>query len=262
MVPDNTRVGSHASIAAIGFALTAYTIGVERGYITRTDGVDRTLTTLRFFRDSEQSAEADATGYKGFYYHFLYMDTGRRAWKSELSTIDSALLLAGMLTAAAYFDGDTSEEREIRTIADELYARADWEWMLNAGESVSMGWKPERGFLRYRWEGYTEALILYILALASPTHPIPAASYGAQTRTYRWKRLYGHEFLYAGPLFIHQLSHMWIDFRGIQDAFMRDSWDRLLREQSTRHLHTTAICHPKPFRLQGLQSALLGDHGQ
>ena len=222
MVSDNTRQGSHASIAAIGFALTAYTIGVERDFITRHDAVERTLTTLRFFRDSEQSDEAGATGYKGFYYHFLHMDTGRRAWESELSTIDSAFLLAGILTSAAYFDRDTSEEREIQAIAEELYTRADWEWMLNAGQTVSMGWTPERGFLRYRWEGYTEALILYVLALASPTHPIPAESYRAQTGTYRWKRLYGQEFLYAGPLFIHQLSHMWIDFRGIQDAFMRE----------------------------------------
>ncbi len=221
MVPDNTRPDSHASITAIGFALTAYTIGVERGFITRAEAIERTLTTLRFFRDSEQSEEPGATGNKGFYYHFLHMDTGRRAWKSELSTIDSTFLLAGILTSATYFDGDTPEEREIRSLADELYARADWQWALNAGETVSMGWKPERGFLPYRWEGYNEALILYVLALASPSHPIRAASYKAQTRTYRWKKLYGYEFLYAGPLFIHQLSHLWIDFRGIQDEFLR-----------------------------------------
>ncbi len=222
MVPDNTRQGAHASITAIGFALTAYTIGVERGFITRGEAVQRTLTTLRFFRDSEQSEDPGATGYKGFYYHFLYMASGRRAWESELSTIDSTFLLAGMLTSAAYFDGDAPEEREIRTIAEELYARADWEWALNAGETVSMGWKPECGFLPNRWEGYNEALILYVLALASPTHPIPDTSYKAQTQTYSWKELYGQEFLYGGPLFIHQLSHMWIDFRGIQDEFMRE----------------------------------------
>lgn len=222
MVPDNTRKDSHASIAPIGFALTAYTIGVERGFITRAEAIERTLTTLRFFRDSEQSEEADATGYKGFYYHFLYMDTGRRAWESELSTIDSTFLLAGMLASAAYFDGDAPDECEIRSLADGLYARADWQWALNGGETVSMGWKPECGFLQYRWEGYNEALILYVLALASPTHPIPAHSYKAQTRTYCWKHLYGQEFLYAGPLFIHQLSHMWIDFRSIQDEFMRE----------------------------------------
>ena len=222
MVPDNTREGSHASITAIGFALTAYTIGVERGFVTRVEAIERTLTTLRFFRDSEQSERANATGYKGFYYHFLHMDTGRRAWESELSTIDSTFLLAGILTSAAYFDGDTPEERELRSIAEELLARADWMWALDAGETVSMGWKPESGFLPYRWEGYNEALILYVLALASPTHPIPAESYKSQTQTYVWKELYGLEFLYGGPLFIHQLSHMWIDFRGIQDDFMRE----------------------------------------
>ena len=222
MVPDNTREGSHASIAPIGFALAAYTIGIGRGFITRGEAIDRTLTTLRFFMDSEQSEEPDATGYKGFYYHFLHMDPGRRAWESELSTIDSTFLLAGILTSAAYFDGDAPEEREIRSLAEELYARADWQWALNAGETVSMGWKPENGFLPYRWEGYNEALILYVLALASPTHPIPAESYKAQAQTYCWKQLHGQEYLYAGPLFIHQLSHMWIDFRGIQDEFMRE----------------------------------------
>ena len=151
MVPDNTRTGSHASIAAIGFALTAYTIGVERGFITRAEAIERTLTTLRFFRNSEQSEEAVRPVTKASIYHFLYMDTGRRAWESELSTIDSAFLLAGMLASAAYFDADAPEEREIRSLAEELYARADWQWALNAGETVSMGWKPECGFLPYRW---------------------------------------------------------------------------------------------------------------
>lgn len=221
MVPDNTRQGAHASIAAIGFGLTAMTIGVERGYLTRAEAIERTLTTLRFFRESEHSEAPDATGYKGFYYHFLHMDSGRRAWECELSTIDSTFLLAGVLSAGTYFDGDTPDEREIRKLADELYNRADWEWVLNGGETVSMGWKPESGFLPYRWEGYNEALILYVLALASPTHPIPPASYAAQTRTYRWKTLYGYELLFGGPLFVHQLSHMWIDFRAIQDEYMR-----------------------------------------
>jgi hypothetical protein len=149
------------------------------------------------------------------------MDTGRRAWESELSTIDSTFLLAGILSAAEYFDGGAREEREIRTLADQLYRRADWQWAQNGGDTVTHGWRPETGFIPYRWEGYNEALILYVLGLASPTHPLPAESYAAWTRTYDWKTLYGHEFLYAGPLFIHQLSHMWIDFRGIQDEVMR-----------------------------------------
>ncbi len=249
MVPDNTRQGAHASIAAIGFALSAYPIGVERGFVSRGEAIQRTLTTLRFFWASEQSEAPNATGYKGFYYHFLHMDSGRRAWKCELSTIDSAYLLAGALAAGAYFDGDAAEEREIRKLAKGLYARADWEWALNTGETVSMGWKPKSGFLRYRWEGYNEALVLYVLALASPTHPIPPTSYEAQTRTYSWKNIYGYEFLYAGPLFIHQLSHMWIDFRGIQDEFMRGKGiDYFENSRRATYVHQQyAIDNPRKY---------------
>jgi len=222
MVPDSTRHNSAASITAIGFALTAYTIGVEREYLTRAEAVERTLTTLRFFWNSAQSEEPDATGYKGFYYHFLDMQTGRRVYESELSTIDTTFLLAGALTAGMYFDQDTPEEKEIRTLAQALYARADWRWAQNGGLKVSHGWRPETGFIKYHWEGYSEALILYALGLGSPTHPLPVESYAAWASSYKWKKLYGYEFLYAGPLFIHQLSHVWIDFRGIQDDYMRE----------------------------------------
>ncbi len=148
------------------------------------------------------------------------MKTGRRVWNSEISTIDTTYLLAGALVAAMYFDRDTRAEREIRKLAEDLYFRADWHWAQNSGLTVTHGWKPETGFIKYRWTGYSEALILYVLGLASPTFPLPLESYRAWTRTYKWKKLYGHEFLYAGPLFIHQLSHMWIDFRGIQDEYM------------------------------------------
>ncbi len=172
--------------------------------------------------DAAQSDERDATGYRGFFYHFLDMDTGRRALKSELSTIDTAFLIAGVLTAGAFFDREASDEVEIRSLADALYRRVDWQWALNKGMAVAHGWTPERGFLRYRWEGYSEAILLYVLGLGSPTYPLPEASYEAWTRTYRWTKLYGYEFLYAGPLFVHQMSHVWIDFRGIQDEYMRD----------------------------------------
>ena len=221
LVPDSTRQGSPCSITATGFALAAYPVGVERRFLTRKDAIKRTLTTLRFFSSSSHGAEPDATGYKGFYYHFLDMKTGRRTWDCELSTIDSTFLIAGALTAAEYFNRDTKGEREIRRLADGIYRRADWRWAQNRGATVTHGWKPESGFIKHRWQGYNEALILYILGLASPTHPLPAKSYQAWTRTYEWKKLYGHEFLYAGPLFIHQLSQMWVDFRGIQDDYMR-----------------------------------------
>jgi hypothetical protein len=220
LLPDNTRPGAPSSIAVIGFALTAYPIGVERGYITRAEAIKRSLASLRFFHDGPQGTGPKAIGYKGFYYHFLDMKTGRRVWKSEVSTIDTTYLLAGALAVAMYFDRDSKDEIEIRTLSEDLYARADWRWAQNGGLTVTHGWKPETGFIKYRWTGYSEALILYVLGLASPTLPLPEESYRAWTSTYKWKKLYGREFLYAGPLFIHQLSHMWIDFRGIQDEYM------------------------------------------
>jgi hypothetical protein len=222
LVLDKTAPDWPASIAATGLALAVYPVAIERGFITRAAAIDRVLATLRFFRNSPQGPEPDATGYRGFYYHFLDMQTGRRAWQCELSTVDSAILFAGVLTARAYFDVDTPEEKEIRTLADALYRRADWSWAQNGGATVTHGWKPESGFLEYRWEGYDEALVLYVLGLGSPTHPLPEESYAAWASTYEWKSSYGYDYLYAGPLFTHQISHVWIDFRGIQDAFMRD----------------------------------------
>ena len=220
LIPDSTKQGAPCSIAVVGFALTAYPIAVERGYMTRNEAIKRCLISLRFFHGTPQGTGPADIGYRGFYYHFLDMKTGRRVWNCEVSTIDTTYLLAGALTSAMYFDRETEEEREIRRLAEALYARADWHWAQNRGLTVTHGWKPQRGFIKYRWTGYSEALILYILGLASPTFPLPGESYQSWTSTYEWKELYGHEFVYAGPLFIHHLSHMWIDFRGIQDDYM------------------------------------------
>lgn len=220
LIRDKTEKDWPASIAATGLALASYPVGVERAFLTRDDAIKRTLATLRFFAKSHQGIEADATGYRGFYYHFLDMKTGQRTWKCELSTIDSAFLLAGALTAATYFDRDTPEEDEIREHANSLYGRVDWKWALNRGLTIVNGWKPETGFLKYRWQGYSEALLLYVLGLGSPTNPLPGKSYAAWTSTYKWKRIYGIDFLYAGPLFIHQLPQLWLDLRGVKDNFM------------------------------------------
>jgi hypothetical protein len=219
LVADKSQPGSPASIAAVGFALAAYPVGVERGWITRTDAVNRTLTLLRFFWGSPEGTAPDATGYKGFYYHFLDMGTGRRPGLCELSTIDSTFLIAGMLAAAAYFDNEDEDEQAVSALADALYRRVDWAWACNSAATVTHGWTPEAGFLPYRWSGYDEATLLYVLGLGSPTHPLPAESYAAWTSTYEWKTIYGYELLYGGPLFIHQYSHIWLDMRGIQDAF-------------------------------------------
>ncbi|MEO8754897.1 MAG: glucoamylase family protein [Casimicrobiaceae bacterium] len=222
LVLDKTAANWPASIAAMGMALTVYIVGAERGFIDRKEAADRSLEMLRFLADSEQGEAPDATGFKGFYYHFLRMDCGRREWRCELSSIDTALLIAGVLASATYFDGADSDEAELRELARFLYERVDWTWMLNGGELLSHGWTPEKGFLRYRWEGYDEALILYLLALGSPTYGIGPESYSAWCRSYSWKKVYGIELLHAGPLFIHQMSHIWCDFRGIRDPFMRE----------------------------------------
>jgi hypothetical protein len=222
LVADTSRKASPASIAVVGFALSAYAVAAERGWLAREDAAARTLVTLRFFETSAQGSGPGATGYNGFYYHFLDRESGKRVWQCEVSPIDTSLLLAGVLTASAYFTKATFTEVEIRALALELYGRVDWDWARNGKATVAHGWKPECGFLHYGWEGYNEAAILYVLGLASPRHPLPATSYAEWTATYQWERIYGCDLLYAGPLFIHQFSHAWIDFRKIQDSFMKE----------------------------------------
>lgn len=222
LVADTSRAGSPCSIAVVGFCLASYPVAVERGWIGRRDAVQRALATLRFFHESDQSGAAGATGHKGFYYHFLDIDSGTRTWRSELSTIDTALFIAGALLVARYFTHDTQDERELRFLADALYLRVDWQWACADKPTIRQGWKPECGFLHYGWDGYDEGILLYVLAAGSPTHPIDSDKYAAWTATYQWESLYGEEFLYAGPLFVHLFSHAWIDFRGIRDRFMRE----------------------------------------
>jgi len=221
LVADTSREGSPCSIAVVGFALSCYPVAVENGWMSREKAASLTLRTLRFFANGAQDDQPDATGYKGFYYHFLDMSTGRRVWRCELSLIDTTLLLVGMLAAGRYFDRG-GVEVEIRASAEDLYRRVDWRWAQNGGEMVSQGWKPECGFLHYGWEGYNEATILYILGFGSPTHPLGIDSFSGWTSTYQWENLLGRDVLYSGPLFTHLFSHAWIDFRGIRDEFMRE----------------------------------------
>jgi len=221
LVRDKTDPRAPVSIAAVGMALATIPVVVERGVLFRDFAAKITLKRLRYLLECPKGPEPDASGYKGFFYHFLNIETGRRVWECELSTIDSAFLFAGALTVAAYFDGDAPNEVEIRRLANALYGRADWNWARNGGPTLTHGWRPETGFIPHRYEGYDEGLLLYILGLGSPTHPLPAESFRAYCATYQWKTLYERELLYSGPLFTHQLSHLWIDFRGIRDEFMR-----------------------------------------
>jgi hypothetical protein len=222
LVCDSTREDAPASIAGSGLALGCYAVASERGWLPRAESARRARTAFRFLWEANQEGRRDGSGAHGFFYHFLDPRTGRRSPRAELSTIDSAIVFAGALAAVQYFDGDDAAEREIRALGDALYRRADWTWASPRAPRISMGWRPESGFLPYDWSGYDESLLLFVLALGSPTHAVSADAYATWTATFRWKRVYGYEYLYGGPLFMHQGSHAWIDLRGIQDAYMRE----------------------------------------
>jgi hypothetical protein len=194
-----------ASLAATGFGLTAICIGAERGWITKKEAADRVRATLQFFADK-------ANAEHGWFYHWMDVATGDRKWDSETSSIDTALLLAGVLTAGEYFSGDP----EIPRLAGEIYDRVDFQWMLNGDPLLlSHGWRRGKGFIKNKWDTYSELGLLYVLGIGSPTHPISAESW------YAWQRpfyQYGnYQFVSGGPLFTHQYSQAWIDFRNRRD---------------------------------------------
>ena len=223
LIPDRYPTHSFSSIAAVGFAFNAYAIGAERGWVSRAEARDRTLQTLRTMYALPQGpAATGVAGYHGFFYHFLDMDTGMRYKDVELSSVDTSLLLAGVLFAQSYFDGADAAEVSIRAYADSMYRRVDWAWFQNQPPLVSMGWTPENAqFNSYQWRGLDEAMLVYILALGSPTHPIDTASWSKWTSTYQWGTYYQQAHVGFAPLFGHQYTQLWVDFRGIQDAYMR-----------------------------------------
>ncbi len=236
LAPDRWPDPPFSSIAAVGFAITAYGIGAERGYVDRDDAAERTRDCLEFFYAAPQGPEPrSVAGYKGFFYHFLSMEDGTRHKTTELSTVDTSLFLAGVLFAQSYFDRDNETERAIRETADRIYRRVDWTFFLRNqsgteaanlenSHGLAMGWYPERGFGTHDWVGYNEAMLVYVLALGSPTHPVgrDAWDQGWAARLEQdWGEYYGQEHLMFEPLFGHQYSHVWIDFRGITDDFMR-----------------------------------------
>ncbi|HET9276173.1 MAG TPA: glucoamylase family protein [Gemmatimonadales bacterium] len=221
--PDRWPTQSFSSIAAVGFALTAYPVGVEKGFVSRAAAADRTLNTLRFFYRLPQGTAASGTGgYQGFFYHFVDPSSGLRFQTVELSTVDTALLLGGVLFCREYFGGTDPVESAIRAYADSLYRRVNWQWARPRPPMIAMGWTPESGFHQLDWRGYNEAMLVYILALGSPTFPIDPAAWQEWTSTYQWGDYRGGQaHVGFAPLFGHQYSHVWIDFRGIRDAYMR-----------------------------------------
>lgn len=263
LVPDRYPTPSFSSVAAVGFGLTAYPIGVERGYVTRQQARDRVLATLRFFRNAPQGdTKGTATsGYKGFFYHFLDMKTGLRHNDGvELSTVDTALFLAGALFCQSYFDGDDPDEKEIRKLAAEIYERVDWAWAQARKPSISMGWHPESGFLAYDWKGYNEAMLVYVLALASPTHPVRPDAWKAWTANYG-RSLEGKgdkEHLGYPSMFIHQYSHVWIDFRGIRDEYMRERGYDYFENSRRATYAQQAYAIANPLRCKGYGANVWG----
>ena len=227
IVKDRAADWASASIAATGFGLPVYATAAERGWITREEAAQVTNNILDFFAYSDQSADTLTTGYKGFYYHFLDLKNGKRTWNCELSTIDTGLLLMGVIFARNYYDQDNATENNIRNQAQLLLSRLDWEFFLMPEDSkhphtISMGWSPEDGMINNGWTGYNEGLFLYILAAGTGMVDVKD-SYDAWLSTYKWYTPYeGLSHVAFPPLFGHQFSHIFIDFRGLYDPYMKE----------------------------------------
>jgi hypothetical protein len=194
-----------SSIAATGFGLTGLCIADRRGYRKSSEILDRVRKTLRFMWQMPHE--------HGFFYHFIDIETGQRWEKVELSSIDSSLLLCGVLTARQHF-----ADQEVKDLATKIYERVDWPWMQNGGKTLTMGWHPETGFIDGRWEHYCELMMIYLLAIGSPTRPIAPDTWDAWSRpTIKYQ---GIEYISGNdPLFTHQYSHAWYDFRKQRDKY-------------------------------------------
>lgn len=224
LAPDRWPSPSFCSIAAVGFSLSAHVIAAGQGWIAREAVRSLTLNTLRFFRNAPQGPGArGVAGYRGFYYHFLDMRRGVRFATCELSTVDTALLLAGVLHAAEFFKGNDAAEVEIRHTAETLTERVDWRWAQHRPPSICHGWSPEAGFIESDWKGYNEAMLVYLLALGKPGRAVGAEAWSAWTSTYprSWQTFQGQTYLHFPPMFGHQYTHCWVDFRGLRDEYMR-----------------------------------------
>jgi hypothetical protein len=227
IVKDRTAPWAPASIAATGFGLACFGIGAERNWITREQAAEITLKTLKFFDGSVQSNGQKVTGYKGFYYHFLKMENGTREWNCELSTIDTGLLMMGFIFARNYYDRSNETENQIRLLAGSLLGRLEWDFFLlpDTGRfagTISMGWTPEKGIHDFGWSGYNEGLFLYILAAGTGMEQAEK-SYQAWLKSYKWYTTY-KEYPHVAfpPLFGHQFSQAFIDFRGLADTYMAE----------------------------------------
>jgi hypothetical protein len=247
-VPDRHPQRDFTSIAATGFGLTAYCIGAERGYVTRAQAAERTVKTLRALWAMPQGdGTTGVSGFKGFYYHFLDHEKSLRFKDVELSSIDTGLLMAGILSVMSYFDKENDPtEREIKELTEKLYRRVNWTFFLNDKKNLSMGYHPERGFLSAEWIGYNEAMVLLIMAIGSPTHPIPADAWERWCKPYQWTSFKGQDHVNFDPLFGHQYSQMYLDFKGIQDPYMASKGIDYFENSRRATLANRAYCIENP----------------
>jgi hypothetical protein len=261
MVPDRSAKGSPCSIAAVGFGLTAIGIAIDHGWITRAQGITRVANTLDTFLNLPQGTNSSGTiGYKGWFYHFLDMNTGLRytPFNTELSSIDTALLLGGILYAKQYFNGTNSAETSIRTMADSIFNRIDWNWMARGTNAVSMGWYPDTGFLAGNWIGYNEGMIIYTLGVGANSNALPSTAWSRWTSGYRLFLSYGYTFVPFGSLFAHQYSHCWIDYRHMADTYMTAHNSTYFENSRRATLANRAYCINNPSNHVGYSSNVWG----
>jgi len=258
LVKDRSTSGSPCSIAAVGFGLSAICIGIDHGWVTRNDGRARIITTLETFWNGAQGPEPNGRiGHEGLFYHFLDMTTATRTWSSELSTIDTALLFAGILDAKHYFSTADPLDVQVRTLADNIVNRANWKFMYN-GIGIKMGWEPE-GTVFGTWVGYNEAMLVYIIGIGSPPpHDVPASAWFTWTSGYHWLPQYGYTYLNFAPLFGHQYSHCWVDFHAIQDGYMTSKGITYFENSRRATLAQRAYCIANPGGFAGYGANLWG----
>lgn len=264
-IPDRYPTLTFSSIAATGFGLGAYIVGVEKQYVTREQAAERTLKTLRVLWNLPQGPEEkNVSGYKGFFYHFLTLDKALRFRDVELSSIDTGLLMAGILAAMSYFDANNETEKAIRETADQLYRRVEWDWMMNERDLMWMGWHPEKsnnanhGFIPSEWKGYNEAMVLLIMAIGSPTHPVKPAAWTKWCESYPWAEFKGQTNVQFDPLFGHQYSHLWIDFKGIQDPYMKEKGIDYFENSRRATLSNEQYCVDNPLGAVGYHAHCWG----
>jgi hypothetical protein len=259
LVRDRSEPFSTASVAATGFGLTGIGIAVDHGWITRAEGLDRAVRALRTLWQNPQGTQASGKiGYRGWFYHFLDFESGLRSGASELSSIDTALLVSGVLYAKQYFSGTNANEVELRNLADAIVNRVDWRWMAQGSNALSLGWTPESGFLGSRWIGYNEAMVLYILALGASSNAVPASGWAAWTAGYSWQTNSGQSFVEFPPLFGHQYSQCWLDCRHLADGYMQGKISTYFENSRRATLAQRNYCIANPGGFEGYSSKVWG----